>query len=102
VQACREALRKENLRVEWQQANKRWVATFYFPRHDESLHVIAGDELILQHESGALPLVWRTAVHAEHAVALPGLVCAASVLNHASHVRVCLRLPYAKYQWCVC
>jgi RNA helicase UPF1, 1B domain len=53
VQAAREALRKENLRVEWAQANKRWIATFYFPRQDESLHVIPGDELMLQHETGA-------------------------------------------------
>lgn len=83
VQACREALRKENLRVEWQQSNKRWVATFYFPRHDESLHVIAGDELILQHESGALPscggqpyLLWlgRT-VHVEQACSIMSCAC---------------------------
>ena len=52
LQACREELRKENLKVEWQQSAKRWVATFYFPRHDESLHVIPGDELVLQHDTG--------------------------------------------------
>ena len=54
VQACREALRKENLKVQWQQSNKRWVATFYFPRDDEALHVVPGDELVLQHDTGAL------------------------------------------------
>jgi RNA helicase UPF1, 1B domain len=55
VQACREALRKENLTIEWEQANKRWHAVFYFPRDDEALHVIPGDELLLQHDSGAAP-----------------------------------------------
>jgi hypothetical protein len=52
IQACREALRKENLKVQWQQSNKRWVATFYFPRDDEALHVVPGDELVLQHDTG--------------------------------------------------
>lgn len=52
MQACREALRKENLNVAWQQSNKRWVATFYFPRDDEAVHVVPGDELVLQHETG--------------------------------------------------
>jgi hypothetical protein len=60
LQACREALRKENLRVQWQQSNKRWVAIFYFPRHDESLHVIPGDELILQHSTGVFPEVGQS------------------------------------------
>lgn len=52
LQACREALRKENLKVQWQQSNKRWVATFCFPRDDEALHVVPGDELVLQHDTG--------------------------------------------------
>lgn len=54
LQACREALRKENLKVQWQQSNKRWVATFYVPRDDEALHVVPGDELVLQHETGVI------------------------------------------------
>lgn len=62
MQACREALRKENLQVNWQQSNKRWVATFYFPRDDEAVHVVPGDELVLQHDTGA-HLAMLTAPH---------------------------------------
>lgn len=42
--------------MNWQQSNKRWVATFYFPRDDEAVHVVPGDELVLQHETGVFVL----------------------------------------------
>lgn len=34
------------------------MATFYFPRDDEAVHVVPGDELVLQHDTG-VPLTLR-------------------------------------------
>ena len=53
--ACREALRKENLRVSWQiGSSRRHIALFHFPRDDEALHVMPGDELVLQHDTAGV------------------------------------------------